>query len=572
MKDLPEVCQKLRGQLIVSCQAPEGDIFHGPDAMARFAVAARQGGAAGIRANGVADVAAIRRAVDLPIIGIRKTPFPEGGWLITGSFDAAKDIVAAGADIIALDCTRRGQELGALDRLRRIRAELGVPVMADIATLDEALAAQQAGADLIATTLRGYTAETAEVRAFDPAFVRLVADKLETPIVTEGRIHTPEQAREAMRAGSFAVVVGTAITAPREITRRFAGLLSMEREDKARNRYFLAVDLGGTNTKSGIVSREGELLHTAVVPTPAGGGRQVLIDHLKSVARQCMLTARQRGITPSALGIATAGWVDFYTGRVVYATENLPGWTGTPIASELEEATGLPVAVENDANALALAEKQFGVGRTVRDFVCLTLGTGVGGGCVIGGGLNRGPHFFANALGHITLVPDGHPCTCGKRGCLEAYANASALLRFAGGCFKDAEEVIAAAQAGDAAAAEAIRALAGHLAAGVVSIIQILDPEMIILSGGIVENNPLLLQHFQIGLKSGVPVWEHRRIQVQVSRLGYFSGVLGAVAAVLEKIERDAVTRFHFTMQSPTSLIPGLGKEVAIDESQRKKM
>ncbi len=572
MKDLPEVCQKLRGQLIVSCQAPEGDIFHGPDAMARFAVASRQGGAAGIRANGVADVAAIRRAVDLPIIGIRKTLFPEGGWLITGSFDAAKDIVAAGADIIALDCTRRGQELGALDRLRRIRAELGVPVMADIATLDEALAAQQAGADLIATTLRGYTAETAEVRAFDPAFVRLVADRLETPVVTEGRIHTPEQAREAMRAGSFAVVVGTAITAPREITRRFAGLLSMEREDKAQNRHFLAIDLGGTNTKTGIVSREGELLHTAVVPTPAGGGRQVLIDHLKSVARQCMLTARQIGITPSALGIATAGWVDFYTGRVVYATENLPGWTGTPIAAELEEATGLPVAVENDANALALAEKQFGVGRTVRDFVCLTLGTGVGGGCVIGGGLNRGPHFFANALGHITLVPDGHPCTCGKRGCLEAYANASALLRFAGGCFKDAEEVIAAAQAGDAAASEAIRALAGHLAAGIVSIIQILDPEMIILSGGIVENNPLLLQHFQNGLKSGVPVWEHRRIQVQVSRLGYFSGVLGAVAAVLEKIERDAVTRFQFTMQSPTSFIPGPGKEVAINESPRKKM
>ena len=572
MKDLPEVCQKLRGQLIVSCQAPEGDIFHGPDAMARFAVAARQGGAAGIRANGVADVAAIRQAVDLPIIGIRKTLFPEGGWLITGSFDAAKDIVAAGADIIALDCTHRGQELGALDRLRRIRAELGVPVMADIATLDEALAAQQAGADLIATTLRGYTAETAEVRAFDPAFVRLVADRLETPVVTEGRIHTPEQAREAMRAGSFAVVVGTAITAPREITRRFAGLLSMEREDKAQNRHFLAIDLGGTNTKTGIVSREGELLHTAVVPTPAGGGRQVLIDHLKSVARQWMLTARQKGITPSALGIATAGWVDFYTGRVVYATENLPGWTGTPIAAELEEATGLPVAVENDANALALAERQFGVGRTVRDFVCLTLGTGVGGGCVIGGGLNRGPHFFANALGHITLVPDGHPCTCGKRGCLEAYANASALLRFAGGRFKDAGEVIAAAQAGNAAASEAIRALAGHLAAGVVSIIQILDPEMIILSGGIVENNPLLLQHFQNGLKSGVPVWKHRRIQVQVSRLGYFSGVLGAVGAVLEKIERDAVTRFQFTMQSPTSLIPGPGKEVAINESPRKKM
>ncbi len=572
MKDLPEVCQKLREQLIVSCQAPEGDVFHGPDAMARFAVAARQGGAAGIRANGVADLTAIRRAVDLPIIGIRKTPFPEGGWLITGSFDAAKDLVAAGADIIALDCTRRGQGLGALDRVRRIRAELGVPVMADIATLDEALVAEQAGADLIATTLRGYTAETAEVRAFDPAFVRLLADRLESPVVTEGRIHTPEQAREALRAGAFAVVVGTAITAPREITRRFAGMLAMEREDKTRNRFFLAIDLGGTNTKSGVVSREGELLHTAVVPTPAGGGRQVLLDHLKSVARQCVLAARQKGITPSALGIATAGWVDFYTGRVAYATENLPGWTGTPIAAELEESTGLPVAVENDANALALAEKQFGVGRTVRDFVCLTLGTGVGGGCIIGGSLNRGPHFFANALGHITLVPDGHPCTCGKRGCLEAYANASALLRFAGGSFKDAEEAIAAAQAGDAVAAEAIRILAGHLATGVTSIVQVLDPEMIILSGGIVENNPLLLRHFQSELKSRVPVWEHRKIQVQVSRLGYYSGVLGAVAAVLEKMEIDTRARFRFSMQSPTSLVPGRGKEGATDESPREQI
>src|SRR5512135_987668 len=299
MKTLPEICQKFREQLIVSCQAPEGDIFHGPYAMARFAVAARQGGAAGIRANGIADVAAIRRAVDLPIIGIRKTPLPEGGWLITGSFDAARELVAAGADIIALDCTRRGQKVGALDRVRRIGAELGVPVMADIATLDEAFAARQAGADLIATTLRGYTAETAEIRAFDPAFVRLLVEKLEAPVVTEGRIHTPEQAREALRAGSFAVVVGTAITAPREIARRFAGMLAMEREHRVRNQHFVAIDLGGTNTKSGIVSREGELLHTSVVSTPAGGGRKVLLDHLKAVVRQCMVTAQHEAITPS---------------------------------------------------------------------------------------------------------------------------------------------------------------------------------------------------------------------------------------------------------------------------------
>jgi glucokinase-like ROK family protein len=561
MKVLPEICRKLRGRLIVSCQAPEGDIFHGPDAMARFAVAAREGGAVGIRANGVADIAAVRHAVALPIIGIHKTPFPEGGWLITGSFEAAKDLVAAGADIIALDCTHRGQGLGALDRLRRIRAELGVPVMADIATLDEALAAQAAGADLVATTLRGYTGETADIRSFDPAFVTLLARNLETPVVGEGRLHTPEQARQALQAGAFAVVVGTAITCPREIARRFASTLELEREWRARNRYFLAIDLGGTNTKSGIVSREGELFHTDVTPTPAGGGREVLLDHLKSVARRCALMAEQEEITPSALGIATAGWVDFYTGRVAYATENLPGWTGTQIEEEMEEATGLPVAVENDANALALAEKQFGAGRTVQDFVCLTLGTGVGGGCVIGGRLNRGPHFFANALGHITLVPEGHPCSCGRRGCLEAYANAAALLRFAQGRFRTAEAVVSAAQAGDPVAAEAIRILAGHLAAGTATIIHVLDPAMVILSGGIAEKNSLLLRHFQDKLKSRVSVWERRNLQVHVSRLGYFGGVLGAVAAVMEKLEEDARSRPDLSMQSPTSLLPARGKD-----------
>ncbi len=440
--------------------------------------------------------------------------------------------------------------------------------MADIATLDEALAAQEAGAELIATTLRGYTSETASIRSFDPGFVKLLVENLETPVVTEGRINTPEQAREALLAGAYAVVVGTAITAPGEITRRFARMLEVEREQRTQNRHFLAIDLGGTNTKSGIVSREGKLLHTATIPTPPAGGREVLLNHLKAVAQQSMFTARLKGISPSALGIATAGWVDFYRGRVAYATENLPGWTGTPIAEELESSTGLPVAVENDANALALAERQFGVGRTVRDFVCLTLGTGVGGGCIIGGSLNRGPHFFANALGHITLVPDGYPCTCGKKGCLETYANAAALLRFAEGRFKTAEEVITAGQAGDAGAAEAIRTLARHLAAGTASIVQILDPELIILSGGIAETNPLLLRHFEGELQSRVLVWERRKIQVQVSRLGYFSGVLGAVAAVLEKIEHDVRAQFQLSMQSPTSRTPARPKGGAGSESE----
>ena len=384
--------------------------------------------------------------------------------------------------------------------MRRIKAELGVPVMADIATLDEALAAQARGADLVATTLRGYTADTADDP--DPSIPHSSGCSWQEP-GNAGSDRGPDPHSGTGPGSPARRSLSPLLSAPPSpLPGKSPGVLpacwNWNGSKGRRTGTSWRIDLGGTNTKSGIVSREGELLHTAVIPTPAGGGRQVLLDHLKAVARQCHAHGRGRKESHlPLLGIATAGWVDFYAGRVAYATENLPGWTGTPIAEELEEATGLPVAVENDANALALAEKQFGVGRTVRDFVCLTLGTGVGGGCIIGGSLNRGPHFFANALGHITLVPDGHPCTCGKRGCLETYANAAALLRFAQGAFKTAEEVIAAGQAGDAVAAEAIRILAGHLAAGTVSIIQILDPEMVILSGGIVENNPLLLRHFQ---------------------------------------------------------------------------
>ena len=193
--------------------------------------------------------------------------------------------------------------------------------------------------------------------------------------------------------------------------------------------------------------------------------------------------------------------------------------------------SGLPVAVENDANALAVAEKQFGAAKGATDFVCITLGTGVGGGCYIGGRLNRGRHFFANALGHIPVVPGGAPCTCGKAGCLEAYANASALMRYAAhGNFSSCEEIIAAANSGNQTARCAIQALAKHLAIGGASIVNLLDPELLILAGGLAQNNSHLVTAFTEELKKRVTVWPARHLRVQASALGYSAGVLGAAA------------------------------------------
>ena len=533
MKNLPAVFRQLEGRLIVSCQAPDGDPFRDAGSMARFAQAAVAGGAAGIRANGVEDIRAIRKAVAVPIIGIDKRLEDDGKILITPSFESAQAVAEAGANIIALDCTARGRRYGALERLARIRAELGLPVMADVATLEEAVAAAEAGADVVASTMRGYTVETAHVRCFEPEFVAALVHAVSVPVLAEGKIGTPAEAAAAIQAGALAVIVGTAITLPRAITSAFAeGVRSAH---SAGAVWYLGIDLGGTNTKYGVVSSAGELVASAVAPTPPGGGRDVLLAHLKRVARGAAGLAHEAGVEPSVLGIATAGWVDFKTGRIVYATENLPGWTDTPVADELAASTGLPVAVENDANALAMAEKHFGAGRNLDDFVCITLGTGVGGGCYVGGQLNRGAHFFANGLGHITTDVNGLPCTCGRKGCLEVYANAAALLRYAGGAFATAQDVVRSACEGNATARSALRQYAAQLAVGTATIVHLLDPSLVILSGGIAQSNPFLVGDLDCELERSVTVWSRRKLRVEISALGYHGGVLGAAAAAAER-------------------------------------
>jgi putative N-acetylmannosamine-6-phosphate epimerase len=213
-----------RGALVVSCQAREDNPLHGPVFMSAMARAARDGGAGGIRANGPADIAAIRAAVDLPIVGIWKRFREAVPVAITPDFASAEAIVAAGADIVALDATPRdrgGEDLAGL--VAAIRDRLRRPVFADVATLAEGLAADALGVDYVATTLSGYTAETEASRAAGPdlALVAALAARCRAPVVAEGRFDTPDLAAAALAAGAHAVVVGTMITNPREITRRF---------------------------------------------------------------------------------------------------------------------------------------------------------------------------------------------------------------------------------------------------------------------------------------------------------------------------------------------------------------
>jgi glucokinase-like ROK family protein len=531
MKSVTNLLARLQGKLIVSCQALDGSPFRQTESMARFAQSAVEGGAAGIRANGPEDIRAIYQVVNVPIIGIWKAVQRDGKILITPSVQYAQKLVEAGAGLVAVDCTARGQMHGALDRVRRIREELRVPVLADIATVEEAVEAERAGADAVLSTMRGYTAETEHVRAFEAAFIAHLVKAVRVSVIAEGRIQSAEEVRAALDAGAYALIVGTAITRPEVITRTFAAAVEDWHRGRDSQRVLVGIDLGGTHTKCGLVTNGGELLSHFSAPTPWNEGREVLLKHLEQCASTCLSEARARGLEPEALGLATAGWVDADSGEVVYATENLPGWTGANPGVHLSRALGLPVAVENDANALAVGEKQFGAAKNATNFVCITLGTGVGGGCYVGGRLNRGGHFFANALGHVPVVPGGLPCTCGKKGCLEAYANATALLRYANhGSFTSCEAIIAAANAGDQAAQCALKALAKYLGIGCTSMVNVLDPQMVILAGGLAQNNPLLVKLLTEELAQRVTVWPQRHLQVRASALGYWAGVLGAAA------------------------------------------
>ncbi|MET7865227.1 N-acetylmannosamine-6-phosphate 2-epimerase [Micromonospora taraxaci] len=216
----------LRHRLVVSCQAYPGEPMRTPDTMRRVALAAAQGGAAGIRAQGLADIASIRGAVDLPLIGLWKDG--DDDVFITPTLEHALSVARAGAHVVALDGTARprpdGRSLG--ETIAAVHQLTGALVMADCSTLAEGIAAAAAGADLVGTTLAGYTAYTTKQPGPDLDLVARLAAAVDVPVVAEGRIHTPAQAAQALRAGAWAVVVGTAITHPTTITGWFASAMA----------------------------------------------------------------------------------------------------------------------------------------------------------------------------------------------------------------------------------------------------------------------------------------------------------------------------------------------------------
>ncbi len=208
--------------MIVSCQALPDEPLYGSEIMARMAIAAQAGGAVGIRSNTPTDIAAIRAVVDLPIIGLYKIEVSGFDVYITPTVASAQAVTQAGADIIAIDATARPHPEGdTASFIRAVKQATNLPILADISTEEEGLAAEAAGADLVSTTMSGYTPYSPQQEEPDLDLVHRLAAKLSVPLIAEGRIATPEQARAALDAGAYSVIVGGAITRPQQITARF---------------------------------------------------------------------------------------------------------------------------------------------------------------------------------------------------------------------------------------------------------------------------------------------------------------------------------------------------------------
>lgn len=220
---------QIKGKLVISCQALPGEPLHSPMIMGRMALAAKNAGAAGIRAQGVEDIIEIKQVTGLPVIGIIKRNYPDSEVFITATKKEAQELLATDCEMIALDATIRPRPNGELlqDLLDQIHAANRL-AMADCSTVEEAKIAEEMGFDCVSTTLAGYTSYSTQTSGPDVELVKQLVKDCQIPVIAEGKIHTPEQLKEIMDLGVYSAVVGGAITRPQEIAQRFIAKLEEE--------------------------------------------------------------------------------------------------------------------------------------------------------------------------------------------------------------------------------------------------------------------------------------------------------------------------------------------------------
>lgn len=311
-----------------------------------------------------------------------------------------------------------------------------------------------------------------------------------------------------------------------------------------RTGFCLAMDIGGTNIRFGLVRESGQIAARRHLPCRISHGIGPFLDSIGSGIDELSREAKALNEPLLVLGAGIPGLID--TQGEVLSSVNLQALETRNIRRSLEEFSGLPTAVQNDANGAALAEWRYGAGRPYASLLHFTLGTGVGSGLILGGHLWTGADGIAAEYGHATVEPEGLPCPCGNRGCLEQYASATAIARMArqriekgdatslkhvGERFPDAEEVSAAAAAGDPLALACFSAAGRYLGIAAASAVNLLNLEAIVIGGGVARSYGLLAEHVRREIDRRAFEVPAKRVALLQGALGDDAGLLGAAAA-----------------------------------------
>lgn len=304
---------------------------------------------------------------------------------------------------------------------------------------------------------------------------------------------------------------------------------------------YIGIDLGGTNIAVGIVTKEGKIIKKGSRPTLADRHYSEIIKDMAELSIELTEAAGFTKADIEGIGIGSPGTIDSTTGTIVYA--NNLCWNNVPLASELKKHIDVPIAVENDANAAAYGEYVIN-GNGAESFVAITLGTGVGGGVIIDKKIYRGFNGAGGEIGHTVFVYDGEPCTCGNDGCWEAYASVTALIRQTKRAIEaNPDSIMAkdekvsgrtsfnAAKAGDAAGQAVVDQYIEYVACGIASIINIFQPNILVIGGGISKEGDYLLNPIKEYVKSHTYCDSIPQTEIKIATLMNDAGIIGAALA-----------------------------------------
>jgi len=308
------------------------------------------------------------------------------------------------------------------------------------------------------------------------------------------------------------------------------------------NRAFIGLDIGNTRLTVGAALGDGRLLFADERPAPSGA--EATVPALLEMAQATMDAVSRQGRRPAGIGLGFGGPVDYVQQRT-RGSFHSPGWDDIPLAEVFATRLSIPALLDNDANAGGLAEALFGAGRGRRAVLYVNVGTGIGGAIVIGGSVHHGATTSAGEIGHVVVDADGPMCNCGKRGCLEALASGSALERMAreAGLGLSGRETMASAEAGDAASLAIVRRAAGSLGLAIANAVSLLDPDIVVLGGGVPEAGEVWWGPLRESFVTHVVPQAAERTELVRAELGYRAGVLGAAALGMRAADGEGSVR-----------------------------